>query len=144
MAAYTKSTTLLSDLKLKAQSLHNTTEKNVVGSILTLLDNEFTAIQTAGVGSYTVSDELDTLLIRKLDNYPNNVAVQILEDFVLKLFVEFQAIQTGGLTYTVSTGFANSMIDILSNFPNSEAKINMHFILTDIINELGFVQAADA
>lgn len=145
MAAYAKTATLLADLTASAESLHNTVEKSAMDSLLTLINTEFAKIVSdGGVTAYTPTTGLAATMIQKLDNYPNNVAVQILEDVINLLVSEFVAVDAGGTGYAITSGFAASLREYVQNFPNNEAKINLNFIFDSILAELALVALADA
>lgn len=99
MAAYSKNITAAA-MKLNFESMNNVNDKEILYSILDLLNTEYAAMETAGLAGYSVTTGLQASLEATLLRMGASVQVEILKALFVRLVTEFGLVETNGLSYT--------------------------------------------
>lgn len=141
MAAYSKTSALKGNMAKRLETWNSLTYKIIMDKLLTLINTEFAAMETAGLAGYTVTSGLANTMIQELQLL-EECEVQILEDFIRALVVEFGLVETNGLSYTKTTTFTTLRKRDLENLPNVEHRISLFEILDIIDDELDLLEAA--
>ena len=111
MAAYAQTTNFLVSIKRVMEIWNNTIDEIMIEQIMVLINTEFAAMASAGLAGYTVTTGLEALLLSKLNNMSNNTMRLCMKNFIAKLLVEFAAVETNGLAYTVTADVATEGSD---------------------------------
>jgi len=117
MAAYSKNITA-ANMKLVFESMNNINDKEILYSIIDLLNTEYAAMETAGLAGYTVTTGLQASLEATLRRMGSSVQVEILKSFFTLLVTEFGLVETNGLSYTQTS-------DSLGAFSTFEAYLKI-------------------
>jgi len=154
MAAYAYTTSAATSIRRAMEIFNNTTNELMIQQIITLVLTEFAAIQTAGIGSYEVTDGLEATLLAKVNNMSNNTMKLCMQDFLGYLLAEFALVEANGTGYeytdtslvaaTGAYGAIDGMRQSFYNWPNSTHRTVFDKIIDVIAVELQVLEDADA
>jgi len=140
MAAYAKSMTL-AQLKKQLEIWNNTQQETILLRVITLLNTEFAAAETAGLAGYTVTTGLQNSLEEYLKNFPNDLLRQHLKHLFTLLVTEFGLVETNGLAYTVTSNLKRHLYDTLACFELTHRML-LHKVLDYFMAEFDLMEAA--
>jgi hypothetical protein len=141
-------------MKLNFESMQNINDKEIFYSIFDIINTEYAAMASAGLGAYTVTTGLQASLEEELLRMGNSVSVEILKSFFLLLVTEYGLVQTNGLSYTqtddtATAGFGafatfeGMLHTSVDNFTNVENRRMLHLLIAQIIAEHVILVAAN-
>lgn len=152
MAAYSQTSSFLTSVKRAMEIWNNTINEIMIEQILSLIDTEFAAMETAGLAGYTVTTGLQATLLQKLNNMSNNTMRLCMQDFLDYLLAEFDLVETNGLSYTVTDDVATTGSDSIGavtgmrmsmyNWPNNTHRYAWDQIIDIISTELDALESA--
>jgi hypothetical protein len=141
MAAYAQNITA-AILEEAILLMSNTIDRKVFKDLIDLIITEYAAMATAGLAGYTLTTGLQATMLQRLDNLNDNIKVEIMTDVIGIIIVEFTAVQSGGLGYTITSGFLVSLKLAVQNYCNVIDRISLHEFFADIQAEQVLLAAA--
>jgi len=141
MAAYARATTLKA-AEAEILLFRNTIDKKVLKDLMDLINTEFNAMVTAGLAGYTVTTGLLASMLQRLDNLNNDCSVQIMEDIIRLFVAECDAVETGGLAYTQTSGWLTTMKRTVQYYGDVLDRIMLHNVFTLYDTEFAAAETA--
>jgi hypothetical protein len=152
MAAYSQSITA-AGMKLNFESMNSINDKEIFYSIFDTINTEYAAMETAGLGAYTVTTGLQATLEAKLRRMADSVRVEVLKSFFVLLVTEYGLVETNGLSYTQTDDTATAgmgafatfeglLKQSVENFCDLENRKMLHLLIAQIIAEHVLLVAA--
>jgi hypothetical protein len=148
MAAYAQNITAAA-MKLNFESMQNINDKEIFYSIFDTINTEYAAMETAGLGAYSVTTGLQATLEAKCLRMSDALRVEILKSFFVVLLIEYASVETLGLSYVITVSstvalqtFRDHLLQSVENFCSSENRIMLGTFIDQLQAEHVLLAAA--